>query len=170
MPMPGELLDGVRQVVRSPYLLGICSLMLLYTSLSTILYFQQLTIVDRLYDDPAERTALFSTIELLTNALTLFFQIVLTRYAVSRFGIAMILALVPFMLCFGLIALSVMPVLGVIITVQVIRRSGNYAFTQPVREMLYVVLSKEEKYKAKNLLIRPFTEAEIWPALGFIRD
>jgi len=150
--MPGRLLDGVRQVARSPYLIGICSLMLLYTSLSTVLYFQQLTIVDSLYDDPAERTALFSIIELLTNSLTLFFQLVLTRYAVKKFGIATILALVPFMLCFGFIALSVMPVLGVIITVQVMRRSGNYALTRPVREMLYVVLSKEEKYKAKNFI------------------
>ena len=149
---PGRLLDGVRQVAKSPYLIGICTLMLLYTSLSTVLYFQQLTIIDSLYDDPADRTALFSIIELLTNCLTIFFQLTLTRYVVTRFGIASILALVPFILCFGFIALSVMPVLGVIVTVQVIRRSGNYALTRPVREMLYVVLSNAEKYKAKNFI------------------
>jgi len=36
--------------------------------------------------------------------------------------------------------------------VQIIRRAGNYAVMRPVREMLYVVLSREEKYKAKNFI------------------
>ena len=35
---------------------------------------------------------------------------------------------------------------------QVIRRAGNYAVMRPAREMLYVVLSREEKYKAKNFI------------------
>jgi AAA family ATP:ADP antiporter len=36
--------------------------------------------------------------------------------------------------------------------VQIIRRAGNYAIMRPAREMLYVVLTREEKYKAKNLI------------------
>jgi len=35
--------------------------------------------------------------------------------------------------------------------VQVIRRAGNYAIMRPARETLYVVLPREEKYKAKNV-------------------
>ena len=45
-----------------------------------------------------------------------------------------------------------MPVLSILITVQILRRAGNYAVMKPAREMLYVVLGKEEKYKAKNFI------------------
>jgi ATP:ADP antiporter, AAA family len=38
----------------------------------------------------------------------------------------------------------------VIVAVQVLRRAGDYAITRPAREMLYVVLRRDEKYKAKN--------------------
>ena len=150
--MNSGIMAGVRLVFRSRYLLGICSLILLYTALATFLYFQQLTIVDAAFDEPAKRTAIFGIIELFTNGLTLFLQFIVTRKIVKRFGMAPVLALIPFLLCFGFLALWIAPVLGVIITVQVIRRAGNYAITRPMREMLYVVLSKEEKYKAKNFI------------------
>ena len=39
-----------------------------------------------------------------------------------------------------------------IVAVQVLRRAGDYAITRPAREMLYVVLGREEKYKAKSFV------------------
>jgi len=148
----GDILAGVRLVLRSPYLLGISLMILLYAALSTFLYFHQLTIVERAYSDPVARTTVFSIIELLANGLALLFQLLLTRRIIGRLGIAWTLALVPLLLCLGFVALWYAPVLGVIVAVQVIKRAGNYAITRPVREMLYVVLSKEEQYKAKNLI------------------
>lgn len=150
--MNGGIMAGVRLVFNSPYLVGICCLILLQTGLATFLYFQQLTIVDATFDDPARRTAVFSIIELLTNGLSLFIQFMITRRIINTFGIAPILALIPLLLCFGFLALWLTPTLGVIIAVQVIRRAGNYSINRPVREMLYTVLSKEEKYKAKNFI------------------
>ena len=96
--------------------------------------------------------AIFGMIELFTNGLTLIIQFTVTRKIVKTFGIAASLALIPFLLCFGFIALWIAPTLGVIMAVQVIRRSGNYSITRPLREMLYVVLSNREKYKAKNFI------------------
>jgi len=32
-----------------------------------------------------------------------------------------------------------------------VRRVGDYAFAKPAREILFTVVSREEKYKAKNL-------------------
>lgn len=151
-PTGNGILAGVKLVISSPYLLGICLMMILYSTLQTFLYFQQLTIVNASFHDPGQRTAIFGLIELLTNGLTLLFQFTLTRKIIKVFGMATSLALIPFLLCFGFIALWLVPVLGVIMAVQVIRRAGNYAITRPLREMLYVVLSKEEKYKAKNFI------------------
>ena len=68
----------------------------------------------------------------------------------ATLGLAWTLALVPLILCAGFVALSFAPVLAVLVAVQVIRRAGNYAIMRPAREMLYVVLDRESKYKAKN--------------------
>lgn len=42
------------------------------------------------------------------------------------------------------------PALAVLVVLQVVRRAGNYVIMRPAREMLYVVLDRESKYKAKN--------------------
>lgn len=56
------------------------------------------------------------------------------------------------LLALGFLALGFAPVLAVLVAVQILRRAGDYAVTRPAREMLYVVLGREEKYKAKNFI------------------
>jgi AAA family ATP:ADP antiporter len=148
----GSIFAGIRLVLRSPYLLGICVLMLLFTTLATFLYFQQAQIVRDSFSDPAERTAVFAGIDLAVNSLTLVFQLLLTGRLVKWLGLGWTLALVPLLLAAGFLALGLAPVLAVLVVVQVLRRAGNYAIMRPAREMLYVVLGREEKYKAKNFI------------------
>ncbi len=148
----GSIFAGIRLVLRSPYLLGICVLMLLFTTLATFLYFQQAQIVRDSFSDPAERTAVFAGIDLAVNSLTLVFQLLLTGRLVKWLGLGWTLALVPLLLAAGFLALGLAPVLAVLVVVQVLRRAGNYAIMRPSREMLYVVLGREEKYKAKNFI------------------
>lgn len=150
--MGGSIFAGFRLVLRSPYLLGICVLMLLFTTLATFLYFQQAQIIRDNFADSAQRTAVFAAMDLAVNALTLTFQVFLTARIVKRFGIGWTLALIPLLLGIGFLVLGVAPVLGVLIVIQVIRRAGNYAIMRPAREMLYSVVSEEEKYKAKNFI------------------
>lgn len=151
-PIGGGVLAGIRLVLSSPYLLGICLMMVLFTTLSTFLYFQQAHIISRHISDPAHRTALFAAMDFSVNTLTLGIQLFFTGRIVRRFGLAWTLALVPLLLGAGFLFLGLAPVLGVVVVVQVIRRAGNYAINRPAREMLYVVLSQEEKYKAKNVI------------------
>ena len=148
----GSIWAGVRIVARSPYLLGICLLMLLFTTLATFLYFMQAHIVRDAFSDSAQRTAVFAAIDLAVNSLTIGMQVLVTSRLIKRFGLAVVLALVPVLLAIGFGVLGLAPVLSVLIVVQVIRRAGNYAITRPAREMLYVVLGREEKYKAKNFI------------------
>jgi AAA family ATP:ADP antiporter len=93
---------------------------------------------------------MFSAIDLAVNGLTIIFQIFLTSRLVKNLGLAWTLALVPLILCAGFLTLAFAPVLIILVIVQVIRRAGNYAIMRPSREMLYVVLDRESKYKAKN--------------------
>lgn len=151
-PLGGSLLAGVRLVFRSPYLLGICALMLFFTTLATFLYFQQAFIIKEHFTDPGKRTALFAAMDLAVNGLTLIIQLFLTGRIVEHVGLNWTLAIIPLFLTIGFLILGLVPSLAVIVVVQVLRRAGNYAVMRPGREMLYVVLSKEEKYKAKNFI------------------
>jgi len=148
----GGVLAGIRLVFTSTYLSGICLMIFLFSSLATFLYFQQAHIIRDRFDYPAVRTALFAGIDFAVNALTLTLQLFLTGRIIDCLGLGRALALIPVLLGAGFMVMGVAPLLGVLVVVQVLRRAGNYAITRPGREMLYVVLTKEEKYKAKNFI------------------
>ena len=57
----------------------------------------------------------------------------------------------------GFVALGLYPTLAILVVVQVIYRAGRYGLTKPAREMLWTVLGREEKYKAK-----PFLDAAVY--------
>jgi len=148
----GSALAGLTGVLRSPYLLNIGVYMLLYTILSTFLYFQQAAIVDRTFADRAARTAFFATIDLVVNVLTIGCQVFLTGRVMHRAGVALTLTFVPALTAVGFLLLGIMPVVAVAVGFIVLRRAGNYAFARPTREVLFTVVSREDKYKAKNFI------------------
>jgi len=151
-PLGGPLLEGVRAVAGSRYLLGICVFIWLYTTLATFLYFTQAQILEAAIPDSGQRTSVFAAIDLATNTLTVGIQLFITGRLVQRVGLPRTLALVPALVVMGFLALAAAPALAVIASVQVIRRAGNYALARPGREMLFTVVSRMEKYKAKNFI------------------
>jgi len=148
----GSLWAGLRQVLASRYLLGICLYILLYTTLSTFLYFEQAHIIKNAFDDPGQRTGFFAAIDLAVNTLTILVQIFLTARLVAWLGVGGVLALIPLGVAAGLVALGAFPGLVALVGVQVLRRAGNYAVSRPAREMLFTVVEREERYKAKNVI------------------
>jgi AAA family ATP:ADP antiporter len=147
----GGMLEGIGHVARSPYLLGIAGLMLLFTITSTFLYFQQADIVARAFkSDPQARTRLFANLDLAVNVLTLVTQVFLTGRVLRWLGVGIALAFLPLMTLIGSAILASAPVLAVLVVFQVLRRAGNFAIQRPAREVLYTVLPRTEKYKAKN--------------------
>ena len=147
----GGMFDGVRHVMSSPYLLGIAALMLLFTVVSTYLYFMQIAIVtEAVGDDRDARTQLFANRDLIVNAITLIVQMFLTGRILRWLGIGISLALLPVISFVGFWLLAVAPVLMVVIGFDVLRRAGNFAIQRPARESLYTVVSRTDKYKAKN--------------------
>ena len=143
---------GALHVARSRYLLGICAFIVLYSSLSTFLYFEQARIVEDAFTDSAQRTQVFAVMDLATNTLTLALQFLATARLVAWLGLPLALALIPVAVAVGFGALGLAPTLVVLVVFQVARRAGNYAITKPAREMLFSVVSREDKYKAKNFI------------------
>ncbi len=148
----GSMWAGVTHVLRSPYLLGIGLYMLLFTVGSTFLYIAQAEIINRNFTDTDQRTAFFAAIDLAVNVLTLLTQAFLTGRILKWFGVAVTLSLLPALSVLGFLALGAAPTLAIFVVFQVLRRGGNYAVARPTREVLFTVVPREEKYKAKSFI------------------
>ncbi|MBX3234546.1 MAG: MFS transporter [Nitrospiraceae bacterium] len=151
-PLGGSLFSGIRLTLSSPYLLGICGYLLLLTATATFLYFEQTRLVSEYLSTPEERTRLFSTLDFVTNVLTWLTQLFLTNRLVDRFGLVSALYVLPFVSLLGFLGIALWPGLAVYVAFSVLRRVGEYALSKPAREVLFTVLSREEKYKAKNFI------------------
>jgi ATP:ADP antiporter, AAA family len=148
----GSWLAGFILLLRSPYLAGIALWVLLLSLAGTFLYFQQANIVAAASGDPAERTRIFATIDLAIGILTLAVQFVATGRLIERFGVGRAAAFLPLVFAIGFVALAASPALAVVIAFQALQRTANFAVSNPAREVLFTVLDREEKYKAKNVI------------------
>ena len=148
----GSIWAGVSHVARSPYLLGISAFLILYALGSTILYFAQADIVGREYADRAARTTVLAQIELAAQVLTIVVQAFLTGRVIRWLGLAVTLALLPFLSIVGFGALAAMPVFTTLAIFTVLRRGTNFALTNPAMETLFTVVTREDKYKAKSFI------------------
>jgi len=52
----------------------------------------------------------------------------------------------------GFAALAASPILALVIAFQAIQRTANFAISNPAREVLFTVVERAEKYKAKNVI------------------
>jgi AAA family ATP:ADP antiporter len=162
----GGWMAGIAMILRSPYLAGIALWVALLSLAGTFLYFQQAGIVAALTDDPNRRTAIFARIDLAVSLLTLTVQFLATGKLIKRFGAGPAAAFLPFVFCAGFLALAVTPMLWVVIAFQAVQRAANFAISNPAREVLFTVLEREEKYKAKyvidNVVFRGGDAASGW--------
>ena len=147
----GSPLEGIARVLRSPYLLGICVFLLLFTIGSAFLYGMVARAVELAFPDDSLHPAIFARMDLAVNVLTLLTQLFLTGRIVKRLGVGLTLALLPLLSLAGFLTLAMAPVFAAVIVFNVLRRAGNFAIAVPMREVLYTVLPRRDKYKAKNL-------------------
>ena len=151
-PIGGKFWDGVTRICKSPYLFGLFVFILLYTLTSTWAYFQQAELTKAGFVDKAARTAFFAKLDLSVNTLTLVLQIFATGRLMKFFGVTVTLLFMPVLSLFGFAAMGLAPVLTVLAVFQVARRASTFAFMRPAREVLFTVLRREDKYKAKSFI------------------
>jgi AAA family ATP:ADP antiporter len=151
-PLAGDALSGMKAVFASPYLMGIAAFIAFMTFASTILYFAQSDLVYEAMTDRGERRAFLARIDLVVNVLTILFEVYLTARIIKWVGVGVTLALVPIAVAGGFVALGVWPTLTTLVVVQVLYRAGRYGLAKPAREVLFTVVSREEKYKSKAFI------------------
>lgn len=150
-PSP-QLAEGLRLIAASRYLQLICVYILLFTITSTFLYLTQGQIVEKSFDGTAARTAAFARIDLWTNVLTLLTQALITGRLLRGAGVSRVLLILPVLTLLGFLALAVWPVFAALAAVMVLRRGLHYAVDRPAREILYIPLGPDEKYKSKTFI------------------
>src|SRR6266436_1675319 len=151
-PIGGKFWDGVTHICKSPYLFGLFLFILLYTLTSTWAYFQQAELTKVGFADRAARTAFFAKLDLSVNTLTLLLQIFLTGRLMKFLGVTVTLLFMPVLSLFGFAAMGFAPVIAVLAIFQVARRASTFSFMRPARDVLFTVLRREDKYKAKPFI------------------
>jgi AAA family ATP:ADP antiporter len=147
-PMGGSVLDGLKLIVREPLLRWLAILVVFGVGVGTMLYNQQASIVRAAFSDPAASTAFFSRIDLAVNALTLLLQLSLTRWLLSRHGIAPALLIPAFAILLGFSVLAASPLPMMVAVVQVLTRASEFSLFKPARETIYTRVDRQWRYKA----------------------
>ena len=143
---------GMRLTLSSPYLLGISGYLFFLTTTATFLYLEQTRLIADQVASPEGRTRLFAVMDLAVNVMTFLTQFFMTAPMISRFGFASALMLLPAASMIGFTVIGLTPVLLTFIVFTIVRRVAEYAIAKPAREVLFTVVGREEKYKAKNFI------------------
>ncbi|MCB1690785.1 MAG: MFS transporter [Halioglobus sp.] len=146
----GNPLAGFAEFVQSRYLLGIGLFLFLYTSISAFVYFELKNLLD-VYDAET-RTQIWANMDLAVNSLTILVAVFATGRMAKYLGMPFTLAAIPVLIGAGLLFLAAAPMVSVVVGLQIIRRAGDYAVSRPAREMLFTVVDRETRFKAKPVI------------------
>jgi AAA family ATP:ADP antiporter len=148
----GGILSGFSIIVRTPYLLGIVTLIALGSIAAAFMYSELLRIVGSAYPDLASRAQFFGRLDFIVNVAAWVFQAFVVGWLIRRFELGGALVTVPVIALLSFLALAASPMLLVLAAGQVLRRGGEYGIAKPSREVLFTVVDAETKYKAKNFI------------------
>jgi AAA family ATP:ADP antiporter len=151
-PLGGSPFSGITHVLNSKYFLAIALASVIASLLGTALYMFSADLVEYAITNNDERTQFFSDINFWTNAFALIGQMLLVKEAVRRFGLGITLSLLPVVSVIGFAWLALDPTLAAVAILTVARRALGFGFSKPTNDMLYSVVTPEEKYKAKNFI------------------
>ena len=150
LSVSGNPFAGFGRLVNNPYLLGIAAFILLYTFIGSFVYFELKNLMDG--NDRNTNAAIWAGINLSVNGITIVTAMLATGRIATSIGVGKTLALIPVLVALGLAVVFVNPVLAVVIGAWVVLKAGNYSITRPGREMLYTLVSREDRFKTKQVV------------------
>ena len=149
-PLGANILSGFKEFALNRLLLGIGIFIVLYTGISTFIYFELKNILVDYNQDL--RTQIWAGMDLAVNVIAVLIAMFATSRLATRFGLSVTLPLVPIIIILGLLIVAVSPILWVIVGLQIVRRAGEYSITKPAREMLFTIVDRESRFKAKSVI------------------
>jgi AAA family ATP:ADP antiporter len=125
---------------------------LLYLVAPGFIYFLKAELSRDAFADRSQRVAFFAQVELAANSLTMLLQVLVTGRVLKSLGVTAGLLILPVLTLILFAGLGMWTVLPMVVACDIVRRVGNFAFAKPAREILYTVVSPEERYKSKTIL------------------
>jgi AAA family ATP:ADP antiporter len=148
----GSAFSALPEIARSPYLLGVAAWVSLLSFGATVLYVAQAHLVAAGVQGAAAQTRVFAGVDLAVGLLTLATQVFATGRLLERFGTGLAIGALPVVYLVGFACLGLSPTLGVVLVFQVAQRWMNFAIANPARQVLFTVVGRDAKYKAKNFI------------------
>lgn len=148
-PQVWVMLDGLWLILTSTYLIYVSLFLWLGAVVSSFFYFQKVSIIASTTSSAAGRRKLFAEINSFIALFIFSGQITLTGRILTVAGVTIAISSAPFVALLNLVAIAVWPTWVVVAVCETLRKVVTYVVTRPGRELLFTVVSREEKYKAK---------------------
>ncbi|OAY38316.1 uncharacterized protein LOC110624680 isoform X1 [Manihot esculenta] len=143
------ILDGFWLILSSTYLLYVSLFLWLSAVVSSFFYFQKVTVIAITVTSSLGRRRLFAQINSFIAVFILAGQLTLTGRILTVAGVTTAICSAPVVAFLNLVAVAVWPTWIAVAICETLRKVVTYVVTRPGRELLFTVVSEEEKYKAK---------------------
>eukprot|EP00736_Rhodelphis_marinus_P013826 Rmarinus@m.26652 len=151
---PTGMLEGIKLLLKHPYLLGLLGTATLYEIIATIMDFEMKKLAQRDFEsagDPTEEFAQFMGLfGQATNFLSLVLSLLGTSYIVRRFGVRLVLIFFPTFIIPLVVLTYLYPTTYMFFFALICIKGLSYSLNNPAKEMLYLPTSDEVKFKAKS--------------------
>ena len=144
--------QGVTEVARSPFLLGIAAFIVTLSICATVAYFQMTDIVAEQLPDSKDRLRWFAKINATHAVVTLLLQTAVVGWLLRKIGVGMTMVFVPVVLCLGFASLAFTQTLFAVGAFQVALRASAFSLGSPALEVLFTAVAPEQKYRAKSFI------------------
>ncbi|KAG6737628.1 hypothetical protein POTOM_059156 [Populus tomentosa] len=152
-PQLWAILDGFRLVLSSTYLLNVSLFLWLSAVISSFFYFQKVTVIAMTVSSSLGRRKLFAQINSFIAVFILAGQLTLTGRILTLAGVTAAICSAPVAAFSNLVAIAVWPTWVAVAICETVRKVVTYVVTRPGRELLFTVVTQEEKYKAKRYVL-----------------
>ncbi len=145
-------LQSLKILTKHRYLVILSGMMMTGFIVSTLLDSQFNAVVERVYTTAAKKAEFMGTFSAGLLIVSYLLNVLLTNRVLKNFGIRVALLVSPVVLTLGAGFLFFIPVTGLLIWAILVKgadKSLTHTFSQATRELLYIPIPPEIKYKAK---------------------
>ncbi len=147
--------EGFRLLKRNRYLLQLSGVMASAIVVTTLIDFQFNSIVETTFSIKDQRTSFLGAFFTILLIFSYLLHLFVTNSILKNFGFRVALLIAPVILLAGSAAVFVIPLMGQIYWAVVLKgtdKSLAHSLNQSVRELLYIPIAPEIKYKAKMFI------------------
>lgn len=149
-PGASAAIEGLREVMKSRYLLLIVGIVVGYEFAAAMTDFVVSVIFENTYATKDELAKMFGRLGWIVSVSALVCQIVIVPALLPAKRLALLIP--PVAMALGTVGMALLPIASVAIVMSATDRGLNYSLQQVTKETMYVPLSDVQKYKAKAFI------------------